>query len=44
MQFERGAQLMELQLQAQAISMQNGGMLTGYEIFTRFSDIEIEKI
>jgi hypothetical protein len=27
-----------------ALQFQNGGMSTGYEVFTRFGDIEIEKI
>ena len=44
MQFERGQQLMEIQMQAQQISIQNGGVLTGYEVFTQFSETEIEKI
>lgn len=35
---------MEIQMQAQAISNQNGGMLTGYEVFAQFSETEIEKI
>ena len=35
---------MEIQMQAQALSIQNGGIVTGYEVFTRFSETEIEKI
>jgi hypothetical protein len=44
MQFERGRQLMEIQNQAQAISAQNGGQPSGYEMFQRFGEPEIEKI
>lgn len=44
LQFQRGRELMEQQMQAYAAQMANGGQLTGYEVFQKFTEAEIEKI